>query len=57
LSKGLAAMLPFDIRDISYAPISLVVGLVGIVIIAAVASLWPSIRAARKTVSEIIRYQ
>jgi len=57
LSKGLVAMLPFDIQNISYAPISLLVGLVGIVIIAAVASLWPSIRAARKTVSEIIRYQ
>ena len=57
LSKGLVAMLPFDIQNISYAPISLLVGLIGMVIIAAVASLWPSIRAARKTVSEIIRYQ
>jgi putative ABC transport system permease protein len=32
-------------------------GLVGIVIIAALASLWPSIAASRKTVSDILRYQ
>jgi putative ABC transport system permease protein len=32
-------------------------GLVGIVIIAAIASLWPSVAASRKTVSDILRYQ
>jgi putative ABC transport system permease protein len=32
-------------------------GLVGIVVIAAIASLWPSIAASRKTVSDILRYQ
>ena len=32
-------------------------GLVGMVLIATVASLWPSISAARKTVSDILRYQ
>jgi ABC-type antimicrobial peptide transport system permease subunit len=56
-SKALVGLLPFGISDIPFAPISLLVGLVGIVIVATVYSLWPSISAARKTVSEIIRYQ
>jgi putative ABC transport system permease protein len=57
LAKGLVAMLPFGIDDIGYAPIALVVGLGGMIVIATVASLWPSIGAARKTVSQILRYQ
>ena len=32
-------------------------GLVGIVFVAIIASLWPSIAASRKTVSDILRYQ
>jgi ABC-type lipoprotein release transport system permease subunit len=32
-------------------------GFIGMIVIATVASLWPSIAAARKTVSEILRYQ
>jgi ABC-type lipoprotein release transport system permease subunit len=32
-------------------------GLVGMIIVATVASLWPSIAAARRTVSDILRYQ
>jgi len=31
--------------------------LVGMIIVATVASLWPSIAAARRTVSDILRYQ
>lgn len=34
-----------------------IIGLVGMLIITTVASLWPSIIAARKTVSDILRYQ
>ena len=34
-----------------------VIGLVGMLVITAVASLWPSLAAARKTVSDILRYQ
>jgi putative ABC transport system permease protein len=34
-----------------------VIGLVGMVIITAIASIWPSLGAARKTVSDILRYQ
>ena len=40
-----------------YPPQITVVGLVGIIIIATIASLWPSISASRKTVSDILRYQ
>ena len=32
-------------------------GLVGMIVIATIASLWPSIAASRKTVSDILRYQ
>jgi putative ABC transport system permease protein len=56
-SKALVEMLPFFGIEIPFAPISLVVGLIGIVTVATISSLWPSISAARKTVSEIIRYQ
>jgi putative ABC transport system permease protein len=41
----------------AYPPITLLFGLVGMLVIAAAASLWPSIGAARKTVSDILRYQ
>jgi ABC-type lipoprotein release transport system permease subunit len=34
-----------------------VIGFVGMMLITTVASLWPSLSAARKTVSQIIRYQ
>jgi ABC-type antimicrobial peptide transport system permease subunit len=40
-----------------YAPIVPLIGLVGILTISALASLGPSISAARKTVSDILRYQ
>jgi ABC-type antimicrobial peptide transport system permease subunit len=51
-------MLPFGgISDIPFAPSSLLVGLIGIVVVATISSLWPSINAARKTVAEILRYQ
>jgi putative ABC transport system permease protein len=57
-SEALVAMLPFGgISDIPFAPSSLLVGLIGIVVVATISSLWPSISAARKTVAEILRYQ
>lgn len=34
-----------------------VIGLVGMMVITTVASVWPSLSAARKTVSEVLRYQ
>jgi ABC-type antimicrobial peptide transport system permease subunit len=41
----------------NYPPPTLLLGLGGMLVIAIVASLWPSIAAARKTVSDILRYQ
>jgi len=35
----------------------MVFGLVGMLAVVTVASLWPSLSAARKTVSDILRYQ
>ena len=32
-------------------------GLIGVIILASIASIWPSLAAARKTVSDILRYQ
>ncbi|RPI98839.1 MAG: FtsX-like permease family protein [Chloroflexi bacterium] len=58
LSKGLLQALNFgDIFEIGYPPETLLVGLVGTLIVVTIASLWPSLAAARKTVSDILRYQ
>ncbi|MBN1681858.1 MAG: FtsX-like permease family protein [Anaerolineae bacterium] len=43
--------------DFQYPLWVLGLGLVGMVIIAALASLWPALTAARRTVSDILRYQ
>ncbi|MCI0714469.1 MAG: ABC transporter permease [Chloroflexi bacterium] len=61
-SYGLSLMLmeglPFgDFVQFTYPLYILIVGLIGIVVVATVASLWPSASAARRTVSEILRYQ
>jgi ABC-type antimicrobial peptide transport system permease subunit len=39
------------------SPTAAVIGLIGMLIITTIASLWPSLSAARKTVSDILRYQ
>jgi putative ABC transport system permease protein len=57
LGQGLMSALPFGFVEFNYPLVSLALGLMGMLLIAAVSSLWPSIGAARKTVSEIIRYQ
>ena len=62
LSYGLAVSLLnglgfADFITFSYPLWVLGLGLVGMLIIATVASLWPSISAARRTVSDILRYQ
>jgi ABC-type antimicrobial peptide transport system permease subunit len=49
--------MPFSTTiDFQYPLITPVIGLIGVVVFAAVASLWPSISASRKTVSDILRY-
>lgn len=62
ISIGLAwwitDILPFgDFIEFSYPWFMLAVGLVGILVIATISSVWPSVSAARKTVSDILRYQ
>jgi putative ABC transport system permease protein len=49
---GFSETFPFQ-----FSPTAVLVGLVGMLIITTVASLWPSLSAARKTVSDILRYQ
>jgi putative ABC transport system permease protein len=54
---GFMKVLPFSFAKFQYPPVVLVIGLVGMLGIASIASLWPSFGAARKTVSDILRYQ
>lgn len=56
VSQLLLTVLPIDF-DFSYPLISLAIGLVGMLVITTFASIGPSILAARKTVSSILRYQ
>jgi ABC-type lipoprotein release transport system permease subunit len=49
---GFSETFPFQI-----SVTALVIGLLGMLIITTIASLWPSLGAARKTVSDILRYQ
>jgi ABC-type lipoprotein release transport system permease subunit len=59
LAEGLISSLGIDefIEGIGYERVALVIGLIGILLITALASLGPSMSAARRTVSEILRYQ
>ena len=43
--------------EVGYEPIALVIGFAGMIVITALASLGPSLGAARRTVSAILRYQ
>ena len=56
LFLGLTSSLDIDI-DLVYEPIALVIGLIGMIVITVLASLGPSLGAARRTVSAILRYQ
>jgi ABC-type lipoprotein release transport system permease subunit len=56
--QGLMKALPFgSFIKFTYSPSGLLIGLIGMIVIATISSLWPSINAARKTVSDILRYQ
>jgi putative ABC transport system permease protein len=58
LSQGLLAALNMgDSYQLNYPAVTIVLGLVGVLMITVIASLWPSLVAGRKTVSEILRYQ
>jgi ABC-type antimicrobial peptide transport system permease subunit len=49
---GFSETFPFQ-----FSPMAVVIGLIGMLIVTTIASLWPSLGAARKTVSDILRYQ
>jgi ABC-type antimicrobial peptide transport system permease subunit len=62
LSYGLAQLLLdglgfAEFIEFHYPLWVLLMGLIGMVVIATIASLWPSLAAARRTVSDILRYQ
>ena len=58
LAWVLIEILPFgDFIEFAYPFILLPLGFIGILIIATISSVWPSVSAARKTVSDILRYQ
>ena len=58
LAQALNGALGFDdFITFNYPPSVLLLGLIGMGIIATVASMWPSVSASRKTVSDILRYQ
>ena len=57
LARQLFAALQLENVPFSFPPIALLIGLVGILLISAVASVGPALSAARKTVSDILRYQ
>jgi ABC-type antimicrobial peptide transport system permease subunit len=57
LARQLFKVLQLENVPFSYPPQALVIGLIGILLISAISSLGPSMSAARKTVSDILRYQ
>lgn len=58
LSIALTQALGFgDSFELSYPISAPLVGLVGMLVVTTLSSLWPSLSAARKTVSDILRYQ
>jgi len=58
LAYALTSLLPFGkFIEFAYPAWMFAAGLIGILVIAAVSSIWPSVAASRKTVSDILRYQ
>ncbi|MBN2306272.1 MAG: ABC transporter permease [Anaerolineae bacterium] len=55
--RALSDLLPLGEFTFTYPVIAPVLGLAGMLAIATLASLWPSLSAARRTVSDILRYQ
>ncbi len=57
LGNVLTRMLPVSDFGFKYPPLAAGIGAAGMAVIATLASLWPSLSAARRTVSDILRYQ
>jgi ABC-type lipoprotein release transport system permease subunit len=61
LSYGISAIfqevIPWEAFEFSYPPVIILLGLIGTLALASLASLWPALSASRKRVSDILRYQ
>jgi ABC-type antimicrobial peptide transport system permease subunit len=57
VAKALTSLLPVGEFGFSYPLVAAGIGLLGMLIIAGLASIWPSLSASRRTVSDILRYQ
>lgn len=57
LGQWLFGRFQLEYVPYNYPPAALIIGLVGILLVSAISSLGPSLSAARKTVSDILRYQ
>lgn len=57
LARALFGVFQLEFVPFTYPPVALVIGLIGILLVSAISSLGPALSAARKTVSEILRYQ
>ena len=58
LAYTLTNLLPFgEFIEFAYPAWMFAAGLIGILVIATISSIWPSVAASRKTVSDILRYQ
>jgi ABC-type antimicrobial peptide transport system permease subunit len=57
IAKALTSLLPVGEFGFSYPPVVAALGLLGMLVMAGMASIWPSLSAARRTVSDILRYQ
>ncbi len=57
ISLALNAALPFEELAGGFPPQTIILGLIGMVVVVTIASLWPSLAAARRTISDILRYQ
>ena len=57
MAIGFLSLLPGDYMRLDYPPELIAIGLVGVLMVVTVASLWPSFTASRKTIAHILRYQ
>lgn len=57
ISRLLKSALPLDEFELGFPIMSLLLGFVGMLVVATIASIWPSLSASRRTVSDILRYQ
>jgi ABC-type antimicrobial peptide transport system permease subunit len=57
IGSGLMSVLPVSEFGFHYSPMIAPIGLFSMLLLAVLASLWPSISASRRTVADILRYR